>query len=555
MITGDASIPRSAGRQSAPKALLATIWLVRWGYVLAPALVALAVGLVFTLGQHGTPDDDGYIYYQYARNLADGHGLSFNPGQASFGVTGGAWVFLLAAFHMLVRGDLASEGQYLGLVLFALSAALWALAVARWSGRSWLGLASALVYVLELDALKLSLNGLETALAFAVLAAVALSLASTRLDRPFVTGALCGLAVLTRPDGVALLVAAGCVAVFAGLALRELLGRLLALGGAALAVALPWYGWVWAATGSPVPPTQTGKLMVFLPLNNGITLAEYHAMNAAERLGFGLTSLASFIRSGGPSVWAAAGGFIMLAVLLVVVARGRQSRPFAAWPGLLALAVAIQVLLYAWAFPLVKLRYIANLLPVGLVLSAGALGLLWSMYRRALNLPSPSQAARLVGAGLLLATAVGGAYLYAREIRRQANNYHYYVAAEGVLGGVGSWLRANTPAESVVALEPIGAVAFHSNRQVLDLGGLTDPSTWPALANGFGDGKALAELLKARNADYLVDYTQPQGVGGASNALKYLPGARKVAVIESSEVLAGTRAEYGSYTVYSLKTK
>src|SRR5438552_13035283 len=35
---------------------------------------------------------DGWIFLQYARNLAAGHGWSFNPGETSFGATSPAWV-------------------------------------------------------------------------------------------------------------------------------------------------------------------------------------------------------------------------------------------------------------------------------------------------------------------------------------------------------------------------------------------------------------------------------------------------------------------------------
>src|SRR5215468_3827839 len=46
--------------------------------------------------------DDGYISFRYARNLAHGHGLVFNPGHERVeGYTNLLWVLILAAGNLL----------------------------------------------------------------------------------------------------------------------------------------------------------------------------------------------------------------------------------------------------------------------------------------------------------------------------------------------------------------------------------------------------------------------------------------------------------------------
>jgi len=57
-------------------------------------LLALAHGISF-LG--AGPIDDEFIVFRYARNLVDGHGLVFNPGERFEGFTVPLWVFLIAA--------------------------------------------------------------------------------------------------------------------------------------------------------------------------------------------------------------------------------------------------------------------------------------------------------------------------------------------------------------------------------------------------------------------------------------------------------------------------
>jgi hypothetical protein len=65
---------------------------------------ALALGLaLFALreqqlaGAAGFPLDDSWIHFQFARNLAEGHGFSYNPGAAVAGSTAPLWTLLLAA--------------------------------------------------------------------------------------------------------------------------------------------------------------------------------------------------------------------------------------------------------------------------------------------------------------------------------------------------------------------------------------------------------------------------------------------------------------------------
>ncbi len=86
-------------------------------------LGALALGSVWltvlkvTGGQGGVPLDDAWIHFQFARNLATGYGLSFNPGQPTSGTTAPLWTFLLAALALL-RLPFPVAGQALSALCF-----------------------------------------------------------------------------------------------------------------------------------------------------------------------------------------------------------------------------------------------------------------------------------------------------------------------------------------------------------------------------------------------------------------------------------------------------
>ena len=75
--------------------------------VLLPALIVTSAGLAsLALGllylQHRFPHEDAYILFRYARNLAEGHGIAFNPGgPPAEGATDFLWMVTLAALNAL----------------------------------------------------------------------------------------------------------------------------------------------------------------------------------------------------------------------------------------------------------------------------------------------------------------------------------------------------------------------------------------------------------------------------------------------------------------------
>src|SRR5262245_48845447 len=72
-------------------------------------------------------DDDQMVAMRYARNLADGYGLVWNPGERVEGYTSLGWTLMMAAVHMLPLSD-ATVSLAVKLVSFAL--ACWILVLA-----------------------------------------------------------------------------------------------------------------------------------------------------------------------------------------------------------------------------------------------------------------------------------------------------------------------------------------------------------------------------------------------------------------------------------------
>jgi hypothetical protein len=73
--------------------------------------------------------DDAYISFRYARNLGDGLGLVWNPGEHVEGYSNFLWVMILAGAYRL-GADIVVSGRWLGFV-FAVAAGLGTYALSR----------------------------------------------------------------------------------------------------------------------------------------------------------------------------------------------------------------------------------------------------------------------------------------------------------------------------------------------------------------------------------------------------------------------------------------
>jgi hypothetical protein len=185
-------------------------------------LLTLAGGL-------GLPLDDSFIHLQFARNLAAGRGLSYNPGELVTGSTAPLWTALLALLAYL-PGSPVAWAQLLGSVLYlatvdatwrlarelGLSRGLAALAGCLTLGTGWLawsalsGMEVPLFALLSLWGIILHLRERGEVLAAlrggpAAAATTAGSAAVGGVMAPPLAAAVLALAALARPEGLLLL--------------------------------------------------------------------------------------------------------------------------------------------------------------------------------------------------------------------------------------------------------------------------------------------------------------------------------------------------------------
>jgi len=464
---------------------------VRWA---APALLALwaalFLGLAFrSAGEFGFPLDDAWIHARMARNLAEGFGLTFNPGEEGATSSAPLWSALLS---LPVRARIPFPwAAYLpGL------AATLALA---WTGRGWLARATGDGQAATTAAILLvsthpfpwaAVSGMEPSLAAAlVLALLALSPSRGSVPRLLLAVA----AALTRPELVLL---PAVVLLDYLLKARPLRARVAAVVAVAAAAAsfLPLLcnralGGSWLAASFAAKVGHHGILAA---------LAGGRTDQIAPILGSNLPSdLPRFLRAIASDNLA----LLLLAPFgLVRLARGADGT-HAPWLLLVLQPCAMAVLAPFGGLDFHEQRYMAPL--VATVVASGCAGLVGVTGG-----PSSALLRRGAALALLAISGVGtirAAGRYGLEVR---NITQMQVT-------VGRRLAARPERLKLVATNDIGAIGFITRAPILDLTGLATPGILPYLNRPAPPGRrnlgwnganemALLEYLEARRPDYVA---------------------------------------------------
>jgi arabinofuranosyltransferase len=291
--------------------------------------------------------DDAFITFRYARNLLEGYGLVYNPGEQVLGTTTPLYAGLMAGLGAL-SGGTRSPFPALALGVNALADALTCLVLVRMGafrpqGKAplarWAGWAAGFAWAVAPFSVTFAIGGLETSVYVLLLCGMALA----ALERRRVLAALlAALALLTRPDALILI---GLLGIERLLALRQP-GR----GGPwrreLLVFGLPVLGWGLFATltyGSPLPNSIAAKAAAYLlqPGDALVRLLQHFATPFLEHNWLG-APLAVGI------------GLLLYPALAVLGARqaGRASTrwlPFALYPWLYLLTFALpNPLIFRW---------------------------------------------------------------------------------------------------------------------------------------------------------------------------------------------------------------
>lgn len=463
----------------------------RWVW-LAGALYLLLVTITLYVRFAEIGYDDPYITYRYARNLAQGVGLVYNPGERVLSTTTPLFALLLGLVYPL-QPDLPHLANLMGAFSLALGAIfLWDLG--RQLASPAVGWVALLLY--PIFPLLISTSGSETPLYLAV----CLGAFAFYIRRRYGwAAAFCALAFLTRYDG----------ALVGGVILTDYLLRNRRLPPwrivlVFLGLTLPWLLFAWVYYGSPLPATLAAKQHQGMMASSPSFVAGFWSQARAYgrqwhyrvEIGLGLFSLILALR------YSQIGGLY------------RRWLPLLAWTALYFVAYTLLgVSRYFW--------YYAPLVPGFIILvGLGAEAFLYGMrfverkagdsggkehrsggkehrspgWLRWLNLTR-------VGWIALLAMLVWMSFRQMNELARISPKPD---GRTQIYRAIAAWLYTNTPNDASVGTLEVGVIGYYSQRPMIDFAGLIQPAVAARLDRDTTYADTALWATQNYQPDYLV---------------------------------------------------
>ena len=427
----------------------------------------ISSGLTYGIG---FPLDDAWIHQTYARNLGQMGEWAFIPGQPSAGSTSPLWSGLLAVGYLLRLGPYLWTYLLGWITLFGIAATgTWIYPRLSLKNKHWL-LPVGLILIFEWHLAWAAASGMETSL-FAWICLLVLACLLAERRNWFLIGALIGVSIWARPDGLTLLGPAIMTGLFNARGNRQRFHNMVAILVGFVVLFGPYLFWNRALSGAWWPNTFYAKQAEY-----AVELAEplwKRILDEAllPNVGVGVLLLPGFIYSS------------------YMTLRNQQWGAFAAtlWAG-------GYLILYALRLPVTYQhgRYVMPMMPVYFIWGfAGTASLIrvssLKLWQRVLS------RAWVVSIALVcMAFWFQGARAYSRDVA--------FIESEMVAAA--RWVASNTQEDALVAAHDIGALGYFGGRKLLDMAGLVSPEVIPFIR----DETMLTKWLDSEKADYLVTF-------------------------------------------------
>jgi arabinofuranosyltransferase len=468
--------------------------------------------------------DDAYVSFRYARNLVDGNGLVYNPGDRVEGYSNFLWTLASAVPLVFGARDPLPFMHVFSALLWAASyAVLLALGVRFWRHGLWVGPLVALPIAYHWSFNMWFFSGMETPLVsfLTLLAVFFVSRDPDKHPATLLLASLCGvLLTMSRADGAVTMaaLALGGVAFYGGRIFRGGSWRTYLLLPA-LPVLLLWLPFnLWRITyyGSFFPNTYYTKV-AYLPFySRGWDYLTTHLRTFGLAAYLPLAVVGPLVAAAHPASRYVAAAFLAAACTAFYVVR--LGGDFMEWRFLTPVAGALYAAIVAGA----ALNLEAILLwPRRLLRSRGGA----FVYRSSAPVPDWARAgAWLGGAAVALSLAHttaaarpddGASIMDGQEtiglLRRYGDPDHFDWRT------VGKVFDEVLPRDVRIATTSAGIIPFFCARPCLDLHGLTDPEIArspvdPANRGRMGHEHWLEDLdkIRARGVDVLLHWADPR---------------------------------------------
>jgi len=453
-------------------------------------------------GAYGFPLDDSWIHAHFARNIAEGKGIVYNPGQH---VTSTAilYTLMLAAFYAISLKPIP-DAIALGLLLHLGAAVLVYMISRRLSLTPVISAIAAIFFAAIPRLIWGALSGMEIPLyVFLTCLGIYWHIRYPWNEgwRAYLASFAFGLAALARPECAAFLVCSIADRFISYIRfdrtkisiprfLRTLPVHLLIFA----AVVAPAASYNTASYGKPLPPAFYAKT---------------RSIDAGNMLGARIAGTATYIKE---SITASKRDNLLFCIMLLpgliacVIASREQPRT-----GILLLPLGLLLIPAATGIAaptgphksysqllMQHGRYSAYLCPLLSII--GAIGVtavlsLFSKVRGAKPLLERSAiAAFAITVVLMLASAN---IMLAQHYSKEVGNINDMQVS------LGKW-AVSLPSDAVLAVNDAGAIAYFSHHRILDTVGVVNPEVVPYLNRHKNRNMGLMEYLRERKPDYVI---------------------------------------------------
>lgn len=433
------------------------------------------------------PLDDSWIHLQFARNLHDYGVFSYYKNEMiTAGSTSPLYTIILAIGFFFTSNEMLLS-YFLGIsaLLFA-AIMMYRLASLFFDHHVILAPAAALLFILEPRLHWVALAGMETTLFIALFLGV---LYCYYLKKLVILGLSSGLLLWTRPEAVILFAVIILDAIYETKFVKRSPNKKQRSISSAPDIywmkrSLPYFFTLVAAyiifnlilSGSMLPNTFAAKLKYYSSPGDNYPTELFHY----------LTDEHFFI----PAL------FVLVSILSIVwsLIQRRSTGMF--------VPILWSILLFvAYWKNLPKLyqngRYIMPLLPCFILLSIDGLRISFDFLKRYIRILAKPR----LGFAVMAFIIIGVALQFAERTFRDETAYRdscRYIADRQVKTAL--WIRDHLPQDAVVATHDIGAIAYYSQRRIVDMVGLVSPD----MINNIGRFDLLVNLLVKHKTTYIA---------------------------------------------------
>ncbi|MHB8136231.1 MAG: hypothetical protein ACYDH1_18640 [Anaerolineaceae bacterium] len=439
-------------------------------------ICSLLIGVTFILvgnlqNQPGFPLDDAWIHQTYAKNLAQSGQWEFVPGQKSAGSTSPLWTMLLSIGFMVGQKTPFLWTSILSVaMLVGIALVINEILQHFFDKAPVIGLAGSILVAMDWHLLWSSASGMETL--FYCLASVYIFWIIISGRYWGWLGALCGLIVWIRPDGITLLGPVILLMVIQIISrkfkLRDGLFFLIPLIGI-----LVLYGiFNYSISGSVLPNTFYAKQMEYVSVLQQPFLLRLGSILLVPISGVGVFLVPGFVLS---------------------IIRSIKSQNW--WVISAILWFLGYGVIYALRLPMTYQhgRYLIPMIPVFYIIGIiGTFQLIYLYKKKHVQVQKWIKPAVIGCFFCSLIFVVSGLQALNTDIK----------TIDQLMVQPALWIKNNTKPDDLIAVHDIGAMGYFSGRNIIDLAGLIQPELIPFIR----DEQEIKSYLVKNNADYLVAF-------------------------------------------------